>query len=162
MHRRLNSGKRDEAKQEAKVARLAAVATSEAKGRAKDDLTKARDALAAAEEDGRKLEAEVTRLVVDQTSLLLELKAFKDEVSSLHSHVGKDKEAMEEDYQEALEHIFVYGYECCALKHNIRGDRPRILDGMADFANPLPLEFFANLGYPQPQQLLKPRLRRCI
>ena len=110
MHRRLNSGKRDEAKQEAKVARLAAVATSEAKGRAKDDLTKARDALAAAEEDGRKLEAEVTRLVVDQTSLLLELKAFKDEVSSLHSHVGKDKEAMEEDYQEALEHIFAYGY----------------------------------------------------
>ena len=43
--------KRDEAKQEAKVAHLAIMATGKAKARAKDDLTKARDALAAEEED---------------------------------------------------------------------------------------------------------------
>ena len=36
-------------------------------------------------------------------SLLLELEVSKDEVSSLHSQARKDKEAMEEDYQKALE-----------------------------------------------------------
>ena len=66
--------------------------------------------MAAAEEDGRRLEAEVARLAVERTSLLLELGASKDEVSSLHSQAGKDKEAMEEDYQKALELIFAYGY----------------------------------------------------
>ena len=43
---------RDEVKQEAKVARLAAIAAGEAKARAEDDLARMRDALVAAEEDG--------------------------------------------------------------------------------------------------------------
>ena len=76
---------RDEAKQEAKVARLTVVAAGDAKARTEDDLIRALDALAAAEEDGRRLEAEVARLAVEQTLLLLELEASKDEVSSLHS-----------------------------------------------------------------------------
>ena len=76
---------RDEAKQEAKVARLATEVAVEAKARAEDDLTRVRDALAVAEEDGSKLEAEVARLTVERTSLLLELKASKDEVSAFHS-----------------------------------------------------------------------------
>ena len=50
------------------------------------------------EEDGCRSEAEIARLMVEQTSLLLELEASKDEVSSLYSQAGKDKEAMEEDY----------------------------------------------------------------
>ena len=58
-------------------------------------------------------------------SLLLELGAAKDEMSSLHSQVGKDKEAMEEYYQKALELIFAYGYGCCVFKHNICGDQPQ-------------------------------------
>ena len=37
----------------------------EAKARVEDDLTRARDALAGAEEDGRRLEAEVARMVVE-------------------------------------------------------------------------------------------------
>ena len=37
------------------------------------------------EEDERRLEAKVARLAVKRTSLLLELQASKDEVSSLHS-----------------------------------------------------------------------------
>ena len=53
-----------------------------------------------------KVEAKASRLEVKQTSLLLEIGAAKDEVSSLHSQAGKDKEAMEEDYQKALEVIF--------------------------------------------------------
>ena len=111
-----------EAKQEAKVACLAAVVVGEAKARVEDDLTRAQDALEPAEEGGHRLEAEVAHLEVVQTSLLLELEATKDEVSSLHSQAGKDKEAMEEDYHKALEQIFAYGYGCCAFKHNIYGD----------------------------------------
>ena len=69
-------------------------------------------------------------------------------MSSLHSQVGKDKEAMEEDYQKALELIFVYGYRCCVFKHNICRDQPEVPDGMPDSFYLLPLEFFANLGCP--------------
>ena len=46
------------------MARLTTVAAGDAKARAKDDLTRTRDALAAAEEDGHRLEAEVSRLAV--------------------------------------------------------------------------------------------------
>ena len=53
---------------------------------------------------------------------------------------------MVENYQKALEQIFTYGYECCVFKHSIHGDRPRISDGILDSADPLPLEFFMNLG----------------
>ena len=34
------------------------------------------------------------------------------------------------------------------FKHGIHGDRPRIPDGMPDYADPLPPEFFENLGFP--------------
>ena len=127
------------------MARLAAVAVGESKVRAEDNLTRARDALAAAKEDGSKLEAEVARLAVERMSLLLELEASKDEVSSLHSHAGKDKEAMEEDFQKALEQIFAYGYGCCAFKHSIYSDWPGIPDDMLDSTNPLPLEVFLGI-----------------
>ena len=50
-------------------------------------------------EEGRcKAEAETVLLEVERTSLLLELRTTKDEVSSLHSQAGRDKEAMEEEY----------------------------------------------------------------
>ena len=64
---------KDEAKQEAKLARLAVVAVGKAMARAEDDLTGVRDALAAAEEDLRRLEAEVSHLTVERTSLVLAL-----------------------------------------------------------------------------------------
>ena len=56
---------RDEAKKEAKVAHLTTVAAGDAKARAKDDLTRAQDALAVVEEDGRQLEAEVACLAIE-------------------------------------------------------------------------------------------------
>ena len=74
------------------------MAIGEAKARAEDDLTRDRDALAAAEEDQRRLEAEVSHLTVERTSFLLELETSRDEVFALHAQVGKDKEAMVEDY----------------------------------------------------------------
>ena len=126
------------------MACLNVVAARDAKVRAKDDLTRALDALAVAEEDGHRLEAGVAHLVVEQTSLLLKLETSKYEVSSLHSQTSKDKEAMEEDYQKALKLIFAYGYGCCAFKHSICGDQPGIPDGMPDSTDPLPPEFFCN------------------
>ena len=62
---------REEAKQEAKVARLAVTAAGDAKARVEDDLARVLDALAVAEEDRRRSEAEIIRLTVERTSLLL-------------------------------------------------------------------------------------------
>ena len=57
----------------------------------------AQGALVGVEEARRKVEAEATRLEVEWTSLLLEIGAAKDEVSSFHSQAAKDKEAIKED-----------------------------------------------------------------
>ena len=119
---------RDEAKQEAKVACVVASAAG-ARARAEEDMARVQEALAAAEEGRRKEEAETARLEVKRTSLLLELGATKYEVTSLHSQTGRDKEAIEEEYQNALEVIFAYGYGCCVFKH-ICGDHPKVLKGM--------------------------------
>ena len=80
------------------MACLEVVVAGEAKARVEDDLTRVRDALAAVEEDGHGLEAEVTCLTVKRMTLLRELEASRDEVFALHYQVGKDKEAMVEDY----------------------------------------------------------------
>ena len=85
-------------------------AAGDAKARVEDDLVRALDALATTEEDRHRSKAEIARLAVERTSLFLELEASKDKVSSLHSQAGKDKEAMEGDYQKALKLIFAYGY----------------------------------------------------
>ena len=121
---------RDEAKQEARVAQLMATIARDAKARVEDDLTKAFNALAAAEEGGRRSKVEISRLEAERTSLLLELEASKGEVSSLHAQASKDKEDMTKNYQKALDLIFAYGYGCCAFKHSICGDLPEILDSM--------------------------------
>ena len=76
------------------------------KVRAEYGLARVQDALGIAEEARRKVEAEVASLEVERTSLLLEVGATKDEVSSLQSQAGKDKGAIEKDYQKALELIF--------------------------------------------------------
>ena len=119
----------------------------DAKAKEEGDLVRVQDALEAAdearvvmEEAKHKAKAEVarlkvprlkvTRLKVERTSLLLEIGATKDKISSLHSQASKDKEAIEEDYQKALEVIFAYAFGCCAFKHNICGDQPKVPDGM--------------------------------
>ena len=75
-----------------------------------DKLARVQDALEVAKEAKQKAdaeaEAEAAHLEVERTSLLLENWVAKDEVSSLHSQAGKDKDAMEEDYQKAMELIF--------------------------------------------------------
>ena len=61
-------------------------------------MARVQDALAVAEEAKCKADTEAARLEVERTSLLLEIEAIKDEVSSFQSQAGKDKEAMKEDY----------------------------------------------------------------
>ena len=68
----------------------------------------------------------------------------KDEISSFHSQVGKDKEAMKKDYQKAMEVIFAYDYGGCTLKHNIYGDQPKFSDGIHDSSDFFPPEFFVS------------------
>ena len=72
---------RDEAKEEAQIARLATIATGDAKAWTKDDLARVQDALVVAEEARRKAEAEVANLEVERTLFMLEIRATKDEVS---------------------------------------------------------------------------------
>ena len=67
------------------MVRLAANAVGDARARAEEDLAKVQEALAAAEEGKRKAKVETACLEVERTSLLLELGATKDEVSSLKS-----------------------------------------------------------------------------
>ena len=55
---------------------------------------------------------------------------------------------MEEEYQNDLEVIFAYGYECCVFKHNICGDHPEIPEGMPEYADLLLPELFMNPGCP--------------
>ena len=80
------------------MARLVTSGVSDTRARAEEDLTRVQEALVAAEEGKCKEAAETARLEVERTSLLLELGATKDEVSSLHSQASRDKEAMEEEY----------------------------------------------------------------
>ena len=82
---------RDEAKEEAQVTRFTATATGDSKVKPEDDPARVQDALVVAEEARRKAETKDTRLEVERTSLLLEILAAKDEVSSLHSQASKDK-----------------------------------------------------------------------
>ena len=138
-------------KHKAKVAHLATSAAGDAKERAEEDLSRVQEALAATEEGRCKAEAGNARLEVEWTSFLLKLGATKDEVSSFHSQVGRDKEAIKEEYHKALKVIFANGYRCCVFKHNICGDYPEVLDGMPDSADPLLPNFFVNPGCPPVQ-----------
>ena len=120
-----------------------------------DDLARVKSTLAAVEEAKCKVEAEIAYLEVERTSLQLEIGAAKDEVCSLQSQANKDKEAMEEDYQKALEVIFAYGYECCVFKQNIYGDHSEVPDGMPDSSVPSPPGFFVNPRCPSVPMAIK-------
>ena len=106
---------RDEAKREAMVAQLVAIAAGDAKARVEDDLNKDLNGLAVAEEGGRRSEAKISRLEAERLFLFLEFEVSKGEMSSLHVGASKEKE----DYQKAMEVIFVYGYGCYAFKYSI-------------------------------------------
>ena len=79
------------------MAQLAAITVGDMKVQMEEELARVRDTLAAAEEARHKAEDNSILLEVEQTSLLQDIRLTKDEVSSLQSQVGMDKEAMTED-----------------------------------------------------------------
>ena len=120
-----------------------ALATSEdTRWKMESELDVAQQALAAFGEAYQTTEEEVSRLTNERVSLLVELGASKDELSSFHAEVAKEKKAFEAKYDADFEAIFIYGYGCCAFAHNICGSKPKILDGMPGTLEPLTLEFF--------------------
>ena len=90
------------------------------------------------------MEDKACRLAVDLVSLLLELGTIKDEVSALQAYALKEKNALNEAYEEGFDVIFNYGYGCCAIAHNIWGSQPVAPYGMLDTSNPLSPESFIN------------------
>ena len=76
-------------------------------------------------------------------------------MSSLHSQASRDKDAIKEEYQKALEVIFAYGYRCCVFKHNICGDHLEVPKGMPDFIDSLPPKFSMNPNCPPIQAVVE-------
>ena len=122
-----------------------ALATSEdARRKMESELDVAQQALATSKEACRTTEEEVSRLTYERVSLLMELRASKDELSAFRAEVAKEKKALEVEYDAGFEAIFNYGYGCCAFVHNIYGSKPKIPDGMPGTSKPLTPEFFVN------------------
>ena len=108
------------------------------------ELDGAQQALATFVEAWQKAEEEASRLTNERVSLLVELGASKDELSTFRAKVSKEKKAYKVEFDAGFEVIFNYGYGCCAFAHNICGSKPRIPAGISDTSNPLPIEFFVN------------------
>ena len=64
---------------------MVVVAESDAKARAEEELARVRVAIEAVEEVRRMVKVEVARPEVERTSLMLDIAAAKDEVSSFQS-----------------------------------------------------------------------------
>ena len=95
-------------------------------------LSGAQRALAASEEARRKAEDEASLLADERVSLLLELRASKDELPGVRAKASKEKKALKKAFDEGFEVIFNYGYGYCAFAHNIFRSEPMIPNGMLD------------------------------
>ena len=87
---------------------------------------------------------EISHLTDKRVSLLIDLGANKDELSTFRAEVSKERKASEEAFDASFDVIFNYSYGCCAFAHNICGSKPGIPDGMPDTSKPLPPEVFIN------------------
>ena len=97
---------------ESELARVqhALVALEDAQQKGEFELTGVQHALAASEEARQKAEDEVSRLVDERVSLLLELRASKDELSAFRAKASKERKALEEAFDAGFDSIFNYGY----------------------------------------------------
>ena len=116
--------KRDATRHDAQMAHMDADATGSARAKVEFKLARVQNALAVAEEARRKADDEVSRLIDERTSLLLELMTCKDEISAIWAEALKENEALREAYDEGFNVIFNYGYGFCAFEHNICGRQP--------------------------------------
>ena len=131
---------------ESELARVkhALAASKDAWRTMESELDVAQQALAASGEACRTVEEEASRLTDERVSLLVELRASKDEMSAFRTEVAKEKKASEAEYDAGFEAIFNYGYGCCTFMHNIWGSKPKIPNGMLGTLEPLTPEFFVN------------------
>ena len=83
-------------------------------------------------------------------------------MSAIQAEALKEKNALEEAYEEAFNMIFNYGYGCCAFAHNICGSQPEVPNRMLDTSKPLSPEFFINLDVPRVLSLLKLHLSMFV
>ena len=98
----------------ATMARMDAAAVGSVRTQVESDLAKVQNVLAVSKEARWKAK-KASRLAVERVSLLLELKTCKDEVSAIRAKALKEKNALEEAYEEGFDVIFNYGYGCCAF-----------------------------------------------
>ena len=112
------------------------------------ELDRAQQAVASSGDAWRKVKEEARRLTDERVSLLLELRARKDELSTFRAEVSKEKKALEEAFDAVFDVIFNYGYGYYAFAHNICGSKPRSPVGMPNMSNSLPLEFFYQSSMP--------------
>ena len=142
----INAAGSTRAQMESELAQVqrALAASKDARRKIESELSVARQDLATSRDACRTAEEEASRLKNERVSLLVELKASKDELFAFHAEVAKEKKALEAKYDAGFEAIFNYGYGCYAFAHNIYGSKPKIPDGMLGTSEPLTLEFFVN------------------
>ena len=112
--------------------------------KAESELGSIQQALVAAKEACWREKEESGRLTDKRLSLLMELRATKDDFAAFREKSYAERSALEADFDASSDVIFNYGYSCCAYAHNIRGSKPRIPHGMPDTSTPLTLKFFVN------------------
>ena len=82
--------------------------------------------MAVSGEAWRKAKKEASHLIDERVSLLVELRASKDELFVFQAEAFKEKKALEAEFDACFEVIFNYSYDCCAFAHNIYGNMPGI------------------------------------
>ena len=131
---------------EAELARVrrVSVAAEDTRSKADSERDAAQQALVTAEEARRKAEEENGCLTDERLSLLMELRATKDDFAAFREKTSIEKTTMEAEFDARSDVIFNYGYGCCAFAHNICGSEPLIPVGMSNTSTPLTPEFFVN------------------
>ena len=87
----------------------ALVASEDAWNKVESKLDVAQQALAASRKAFRMAKEETNRLTDERVSLLVELRARKDELAAFRAEVSNDKKALEVEYDAGFEVIFNYG-----------------------------------------------------
>ena len=124
------------------------IASEDAWRKVESKLDGVQQALSASGEAWQKVEKEANCLTDERVSLLLELGASKDELSTFRAKASKEKKALEEEFDVGFEVILNYGYGYCAFAHNICGSKPRIIARIPDTSKLLPLKFFYQSSVP--------------
>ena len=133
---------RDVARHNASMAHIDTNAARSVWAKVESKLARVQSALTIVEKARRKMEDKASCLADEQVSLLLELRACKDEMSAIQAEALKEKKALEEAYEEGFDVIFNYGYGCCSFAHNICGSQLEVPDGMSDTSKSLSPKFF--------------------